>query len=90
MAKVFAARLSPLVGEIRYVEEPEYGAEIFKERGHLYLRELPNGLEFRLHRESELDFFCLARPEALSFIKNKRGEIYAMLIGENEYLERVG
>jgi CubicO group peptidase (beta-lactamase class C family) len=88
--RVYAARLSPLVGKYRYTDEPDYGVEIIKEGGYLYLKELPGGMCFHLYQESELNFFCLARPEELSFIKNKRGQVNALLIGEYEYLERVG
>jgi hypothetical protein len=87
--RVYAARLSNLEGEYRYTDEPEYGVEIFKEWGHLYLKELQGGMCFHLHQESELDFFCLARPEVITFIQNKAGQVDGMLVGDYEYLERV-
>jgi hypothetical protein len=41
------------------------------------------------YSESGTDFFCLAHPEEITFIKNARGKVETMMIGEYSHLEQV-
>jgi hypothetical protein len=76
-------------GKYRYVDYPDFGAEITKDGEHIFLQESPIGLRFQLFPESETDFFCLERSEKITLIENDSGKIEGMKIGENDYLERV-
>jgi hypothetical protein len=56
---------------------------------HLFLWETPGGIHYQLYSESGTDFFCLAHPEEITFIKNARGKVETMMIGEYSHLEQV-
>jgi len=77
------------VGQYRFVEEPEYGVEIEMEKDQLFLQELPDGIRFQLYPESECDFFCLSKPELITFFENDQGGFDTLLIGEYEQLQRM-
>jgi CubicO group peptidase (beta-lactamase class C family) len=77
------------VGNYRYIDEPDYGVEITKEGKHLFIKELPDGLCYQLYSETETDFFCQEHPEEITFIKNSKGRVETMKIGEYSHLERV-
>jgi hypothetical protein len=63
--------------------------EIIKDCEALFFQETPGGICFQLYPESGTDFFCLERPEEITFIKDAKGNVEAMMIGEHSYLERV-
>jgi CubicO group peptidase (beta-lactamase class C family) len=89
IAQVDTAVLTQYEGKYRYVDYPDYGVEIIKDGEALFLQETPGGVCFQLYPESGTDFFCLERPEEITFIKNAKGKVEAMMIGEHSYLERV-
>jgi hypothetical protein len=89
VAQVDTTLFTQLEGKYRYVDEPDFGVEIIKDGEHLFLQESQDGIRFQLYPESETDFFCLARSEEITFIKNAEGEGEALMIGEYAHLERV-
>ncbi len=88
-AQVDTAVIAQCEGKYRDVDYPDYGVEIIQDGEHLILRETPGGIHCQLYPESETDFFCLEHSEEITFIKNARGKVEAMMIGEYSYLERV-
>jgi CubicO group peptidase (beta-lactamase class C family) len=88
-AQIDTAVFTQYEGKYRYVDYPDYGVEIIKDGGHLFLCETPGGIHYQLYPESGTDFFCLAHPEEITFIKNARGKVETMMVGEYSHLERV-
>lgn len=88
-AQVDTAVFTLYEGKYRYVDYPDYGVEIIKDGEHLFLWETPGGIHCQLYPESRTDFFCLERPEQITFIKNAGEKVERMMIGECSHLERV-
>ena len=63
--------------------------DIIKDGEYLFLQESQDGIRFQLYPESEVDFFCLTRCEEITFIKDSKGKVDTMMIGEYSHLERV-
>jgi len=89
VAQLDTAVFSQYEGKYRYVDYPDYGLVITKHGEHLFVQETPGGIRFEIYPESETDFFCRERPEAITFVKNASGEVEALLVGEALHLERV-
>jgi CubicO group peptidase (beta-lactamase class C family) len=89
IAQVDTSVFTQFEGKYQDVDYQDYGVEIIKDGKALFLQETPGGLYFQLYPESETDFFCLHSPEEITFIKNDRGKVDAMMIGEYSHLERV-
>jgi len=89
VTRVEPAVLVQYAGKYRFVDYPDYCAQIIKDGECIFLQETPGGLRFQLYPESETDFFSLDRPEQIIFIKNDTGKVEAMMIGKNSHLERV-
>jgi CubicO group peptidase (beta-lactamase class C family) len=88
LVQVDTTVFAQLEGQYRYIDEPDYGVEITNDGEHLFLKESQDGMRFRLYPESETDFFCLPRSEEITFIKNPKGKVDTLLIGEYSQLER--
>jgi CubicO group peptidase (beta-lactamase class C family) len=89
IARIDTAVFTQYEGKYRYVDDPDYCAEIIKDGEHIFFKETSGGIQFQLYPESETDFFRLESPEKITFIRNARGKIEAITIGEYECLERV-
>jgi CubicO group peptidase (beta-lactamase class C family) len=89
IARIDTAVFTQYEGKYRYVDDPDYCAEIIKDGEHIFFKETSGGIQFQLYPESETDFFRLESPEKITFIRNARGKIETMTIGEYERLERV-
>jgi len=88
-AQVDTVAFTQCEGKYRDVDYPDYGVEIIKDGEHLFLQETPGGIRYQLYPESETEFFCLEHSEEITFIKNAKGNVEALMIGESSYLERV-
>ncbi len=89
ISPVDPAHFAPYAGKYRFIDYPEFGVEIINEGEYLILQEYPDGIRYQLYSQSESDFFCLHRPEAITFNKSDHGSVGTMLIGPYSQLERV-
>ncbi|MFC1879674.1 hypothetical protein ACFLZW_07135 [Chloroflexota bacterium] len=87
-AEIDTAVYAQYEGQYRYADSPDFGVQIIKDGENLYLQETPGGIRFQLYPESETDFFCLPRSEEITFIKNARGKVKTLMVGECSQLER--
>jgi hypothetical protein len=88
-ARIDTAVSAQYEGKYRYVDYPDYGVEIIKDGEDLHLWETPGGIHYRLYPESGTEFFCLEHPKVITFVKDARGRVETMMIGESSRLERV-
>jgi hypothetical protein len=72
VAQVDTAVFAQYEGKYRYVDYPDNCAEVIKDGEHIFLQETPGGIHFQLCPESETDFFCLERPEKITFRQHPR------------------
>lgn len=90
LAQVDPAIFEQYVGKYRYIDEPDYIAEIIQDNESLFLQEAAGGINLQLYPQSETEFFRLEVPEKVTLVKNQAGKIEGMKIGEYTVLERVG
>lgn len=88
VARVDTAAIAQYEGRYRYVDYPDHYAEILRDGEGIFLQDSPGAAPFQLYPESGTSFFCLERPEEITFIRNARGRVEAMMIGEYLHLER--
>jgi CubicO group peptidase (beta-lactamase class C family) len=89
VAQVDSAIFSQYEGKYRHVDFSEFSVEIIKDSEHLFLQESHGGIRFQLYPETETDFFCLPYSNKITFVRNDKGKVEEMLIGEYERLARV-
>ena len=89
LAQVDPALFAQYVGKYRYVDDPDYYAEIIRDGESLFLQEAAGGINFQLYPESETEFFRLEAPEKITLVKNEAGKVGGMTIGQYVHLERV-
>lgn len=81
--------LAQYEGTYREAAYPDFSVEVIKEGDALFIQEPWGGLRFQIFPESETDFFCLHRQEKFSFIKDDKGKVVTMMMGQFTELERV-
>jgi CubicO group peptidase (beta-lactamase class C family) len=89
IAQIDTAVFTQYEGKYRYLDDPDYYAEIIKDSEHIFFQETSCGIQFLLYPESETDFFRLESPEKITFLENARGKVETMMVGEYSHLERV-
>ena len=68
---------------------PDYGVEVIVEGEVLIVRETASGIRYPLYPESRENFFALPTPEEITFARNDKGIVDAVMFGKNARFERV-
>jgi CubicO group peptidase (beta-lactamase class C family) len=88
VAHVDPALLEEYEGRYRYADFPQFGAMVTKQGDRLVFQETPGGLRYTLYPESETTFFACERYEAIHFVRDGKGQVEAVMIGNYERLNR--
>jgi CubicO group peptidase (beta-lactamase class C family) len=89
VAQVDPALYARYEGRYRYVAYPDYSAVIGREGDRLSWEEVPDGIRYELYPESDTTFFARERWEPVTFVTGAGGAVEAMMVGQDERLERV-
>jgi len=88
IAQVDTAVYAQYVGQYRSADYPAFGAVIDQEGDRLFWQDVPVGMRSEMYPGSDAAFFILEQAGDITFARNAKGNVEAVMFGKDWRLER--